>query len=150
MEDSCYKLIDCPNALLGSGIYFLLLKGNVVYVEQSVFMCNRISWHFMQAQNNFDQVKVFPCDEADLDRWEAHFIRTLKPCLNKQQPQFIEPKIKLQSPVINRAINPTVKSIIQNMKPVPWRLPYNKLDRTAKTIEQTFVLEEEQEILSLL
>lgn len=62
-----------------SGVYFLKLKQEIVYVGQSVNMSARVSGHW---DKDFDEVTFFFCDPAELNTWEGFFIRLLRPRLN--------------------------------------------------------------------
>jgi hypothetical protein len=62
-----------------SGVYFLKLRGEIVYVGQSVNMFVRVNSHL---DKEFDEVLFFACEPHELNRWEGFFIRFLRPRLN--------------------------------------------------------------------
>jgi|GEM_PF-1168707 hypothetical protein len=63
-----------------SCVYFLCLKGTVVYIGQSVELPQRIATH--KKQKIFDSVYFVAVPKAMLDKVERHYIQTLKPRLN--------------------------------------------------------------------
>lgn len=82
--------------ILGAGIYFLSLKGVVVYVGQGRRVLTRVYTHknvLVQARKgkrltlngrtqkviSFDQVQMLPCAEADLNALEKEWIAKLRP-----------------------------------------------------------------------
>ncbi len=71
----------CPNATL-SGVYFLCLKGVVVYVGQSISVLGRISNHVVDATKQWDAVYFIPYDMDVLSQAETHWIDKLKPFYN--------------------------------------------------------------------
>ena len=73
------NLRDLGDFMVGSGIYFLCYKQEVVYVGQSVNITARITAH---AGKTFDRVFFLPWPKDDLDRVEGAFIRTLRAPLN--------------------------------------------------------------------
>jgi hypothetical protein len=62
-----------------SGVYFLKLRGEIVYVGQSVNMFVRVNSHLGK---EFDEVLFFACEPHEMNRWEGFFIRFLRPRLN--------------------------------------------------------------------
>lgn len=62
------------------GIYFLLKKGRVVYVGQSVNVFGRIAQH--SNSKNFDSIAWVACEKSNLDKLESLYIHTLRPPLN--------------------------------------------------------------------
>lgn len=63
------------------GIYFLIYKGSVVYVGQSIHIWSRISQH-TAARKSFDRVAFLPCNKEHLDVLESLYIHILRPELN--------------------------------------------------------------------
>lgn len=63
-----------------SGVYFLMLEGEIVYVGQAVAVATRVDQHASIKQ--FDQVLFLPWPKSDLSQVEGAFIRLLKPPLN--------------------------------------------------------------------
>lgn len=66
-----------------SGIYFLHLDGEVVYVGQAVDMRRRIGQHLGDASKRFDAVSFVQCDVQRLDTLERHYIHKLSPRYNR-------------------------------------------------------------------
>ena len=64
------------------GVYFLLSRGEIVYVGQSVDMRRRIGQHFSDYSKRFDAVRFFPCKPEQLIAWEKRCIRAFRPPLN--------------------------------------------------------------------
>ena len=64
----------------GTGIYFLLKKGAVVYVGRALRVTQRIGWHI--GTKDFDAWHWVPCAERHLDRTERAYINALMPPLN--------------------------------------------------------------------
>lgn len=77
-------LRELTNELYRSGIYFLCLENELVYVGQSVNVIGRITSHV--ASKNFDRVFFLAWPPDDLTRIEAALIRALKPKLNGVVP----------------------------------------------------------------
>jgi hypothetical protein len=67
---------------LGSGVYFLLRRGEVVYVGQAVCVARRIGAHI--GEKDFDAAIYIPCDRGDLDRIEQQFITEMNPLFNRR------------------------------------------------------------------
>lgn len=63
------------------GVYFLVLKGEVVYVGQSVDILNRISKH-RRAGKEFDAYNFIECAREDAPKVEADYIMAFMPTLN--------------------------------------------------------------------
>ena len=61
------------------GVYFLCLKGEVVYVGQSVHPSARVSNHQTDSQKNFDTVYLLPVPQSELNDVESAFIHHLMP-----------------------------------------------------------------------
>lgn len=76
------NLRDMGDFMVGSGIYFLCYKQEVVYVGQSVNITARIMAH---TDKMFDRVFFLPWPKDDLDRVEGAFIRTIRAPLNMTQ-----------------------------------------------------------------
>lgn len=66
------------------GVYFLISKGDVVYVGQSKNVHVRINRHVVDKV--FDVALYLPVAAPDLDRVEAHWINKLKPKYNNFVP----------------------------------------------------------------
>jgi hypothetical protein len=91
--------------VLRSGVYALLLKGEVVYVGKSKCMLSRIEAHrglfrrrapsWMPIKGvQFDQAYVRPCPVAMLDALELEMINLYKPKLNERLKN--NEKVKLE------------------------------------------------------
>lgn len=65
-----------------SGIYFLLWKGKVVYVGQSVHVDWRVTTHYGERTKQFDSAFFLPFRESELNHFEDAFIRAIKPKYN--------------------------------------------------------------------
>lgn len=66
-----------------TGVYFLLCRGEVVYVGQTINVLGRIGTHALT--KDFDSFAFIPCPEIDLDALEIRFIHLLRPRLNAQR-----------------------------------------------------------------
>jgi len=62
------------------GVYFLISRGRVVYVGQSVNVFSRVAQH--SADKDFDAMAWVPCERRMLDKLESLYIHTLSPELN--------------------------------------------------------------------
>ena len=67
-----------------SGIYFLWLENNIVYVGQALCLLSRAADHC--ADKCFDRSSFLLFEPCDLDFVESYFIWFLRPHLNKQVP----------------------------------------------------------------
>jgi len=65
-----------------SGVYFLCLNNEIVYIGQSVNVSSRIAQHFEAKE--FDSVFYIPVPPCDLDRFETALIKYYQPILNKR------------------------------------------------------------------
>jgi len=74
------------NLVAGSGIYFLMKDYKVVYIGKSKNLFSRIGNHISDDSKQFDDIKMVPCSEADMNWLEATFIDIIRPNLNKQIP----------------------------------------------------------------
>lgn len=64
------------------GVYFLFCRGQLRYIGQSVNVAARVGQHMRGANPALracDELRVFECDESELDNWEGLFIRLLSP-----------------------------------------------------------------------
>lgn len=61
-----------------SGIYFLVKKGRVVYIGQSINILGRIDQHKYHGKQ-FDQIFFLPVPKSKLNEVERAFIKKLKP-----------------------------------------------------------------------
>lgn len=66
-----------------SGIYFLHLKDEVVYVGQAVNMRSRLAQHIAEGAKYFDAVAFKPCPTKKLNQWERYYIEQFCPKYNK-------------------------------------------------------------------
>lgn len=69
--------------LATSGIYFLHLDGQVVYVGKAVHMRRRIGQHLADANKIFDAVSYIKCSVDRLDAMERRYIKLLLPAYNQ-------------------------------------------------------------------
>lgn len=63
-------------------VYFLYLRGEVVYVGQTKTLRFRIDQHITDGVKQFDAVGFLKCPVNLLLKWEAHFIKRLAPKYN--------------------------------------------------------------------
>lgn len=68
--------------LFAPGVYFLVSRGDVVYVGQSISPTRRIGDHISEGIKSFDDVFVLDTPRPALDQVEAAFIALLKPKYN--------------------------------------------------------------------
>ena len=66
-----------------SGIYLLKQDNVVIYVGKTTRGLSRIMQHERNKQFNSFEFILYPAEE--LDKWEAHYIKTLNPSLNISQ-----------------------------------------------------------------
>lgn len=66
-----------------SGVYFLILKGEVVYVGQATNMWKRIGQHMVDNTKWFDAVSCKPIPKKALFEWERYYIERLAPRYNR-------------------------------------------------------------------
>lgn len=64
-----------------TGVYFLMLDGEVTYVGQSIDLLGRISRHKREGKE-FDSFAYILCGKDDLNDMEAKYITILMPWLN--------------------------------------------------------------------
>lgn len=65
-----------------TGIYFLLNKGEIVYIGQSVHIRTRVDIHRQEKKIEFDAVAYVLCDKKDLDFLESMYIYKFSPPCN--------------------------------------------------------------------
>lgn len=65
------------------GVYFLILRAEVVYVGQSIDVFGRLSRHLKTGRIPFDCFNIMPCAVEDLDDLEAQYIAAIVPRHNK-------------------------------------------------------------------
>lgn len=91
-EESASKIVTLPGGLL-RGIYFLIHRGDLVYIGQSVNAFARLGAHC--SDKEFDAVAFMPVT-GDLDEVEASLIRMFDPKLNRglpAAPKSFDPEI---------------------------------------------------------
>jgi hypothetical protein len=71
------------------GVYFLMLKGDVVYVGQSIDVLGRIAKHRREGKV-FDAFNFIPCERARALALEAQYITALLPALNSSFGALID------------------------------------------------------------
>lgn len=71
------------NRYAKSGIYFLYLNDEVVYVGQAADMRKRIGSHLVEGIKNFDAISCIPCEKQDLSKAERYYIAKLVPKYNR-------------------------------------------------------------------
>jgi len=62
-----------------SGVYFLILNSEIIYIGQSVNMYSRAASHY---DKEFDSVVYMPCPKEDLNIMESIYIHEFKPAQN--------------------------------------------------------------------
>jgi len=87
------SLMDCtafditngsfPTGATRSGVYFLILRNDIVYVGQSKDWLSRLSRH-MRNGARFDAFNVIPCEPEGLDELEERCIAAFMPHRNRQ------------------------------------------------------------------
>lgn len=65
-----------------TGIYFLIVNGNVNYIGQTHDLVNRLFQHKIQLMP-WDDVRFIECDESKLTYYETRWIKRFKPRENK-------------------------------------------------------------------
>jgi len=65
------------------GIYFLILRGVIVYIGQSKDVHQRIIQHRDSPEKDFDEAVILPTPETQLDKIEKYCIGMLHPPQNK-------------------------------------------------------------------
>ena len=76
------------------GVYFLISKGEVVYVGQSVNVYSRITSHKSRDEyKRYDEALFLPVPKSDLNDLEVALIHALKPRYNRQSMTKVEPDI---------------------------------------------------------
>lgn len=82
-----YELINYEGIVSSSakyksltGIYFLILKGCIVYIGQSLNIHARIGQHC--GRYDFDSWSFFECDKSELDLVESLYIQAYRPAFN--------------------------------------------------------------------
>jgi len=66
------------------GIYFLVLKNQIVYIGQSVDIAGRINQHISEGAKEFDSVSYIPIENEALDSVERSLISLFQPAFNRQ------------------------------------------------------------------
>ena len=75
------QVVDCSFPLSNyRGVYFLIRKGRVMYVGQSVNVFSRISAHAQERV--FDRMAWLPCGAHEIDKLEATYIHLFRPDWN--------------------------------------------------------------------
>ena len=62
------------------GVYFLILRSEIVYVGQSINVYNRIDRHAVDKE--FDRITILEASPIELDEMELFYIKKFKPRLN--------------------------------------------------------------------
>lgn len=78
------------------GVYFLVSKGQVMYVGKSSDVEFRLGQHRARRQIEFDAVFIVPCRLGELSRLEARYIRMLKPPMNSAFPLGVLPAYSME------------------------------------------------------
>jgi len=67
-------------------VYFLISRGEIVYIGQSIQPRSRIAQHVAEGQKEFDSVFLKHCAPEDLDKWESAYIHSFEPKYNCTLP----------------------------------------------------------------
>lgn len=81
LVDAAEILSKCRPLEIGSGIYFLIRKGVIVYVGRAIHVEARIISHMKQKK--FDAWHWVPCSVKDAPSLERSYIDALDPILNR-------------------------------------------------------------------
>lgn len=71
-----------PLPPIRSGVYFLILKGEVVYVGMATDVVQRITAHMKEKTGKFDSFTLLPVPFSELADVEWAYIQALQPPLN--------------------------------------------------------------------
>lgn len=69
--------------VVNCGVYFLIDKGRIIYVGQSINVMARVSRH-LREDKGFDSFAVVTCKREELDKTEEMYLMALMPRLNKR------------------------------------------------------------------
>jgi len=92
-----------------SGVYFLCLRDDIVYVGKSVNLSSRISGG--HTEKAYNRVYFIPCKESELFDIERFFIAVLRPTLNKfgkDDTTYAAGRLYLSSALVSRCLNISV------------------------------------------
>lgn len=70
------------NDLRVSGIYFLIKKGKIVYIGQTVNLSNRLSASTYHPCRDYDYIRVVACDGCKMKYYERRWIIKFRPKYN--------------------------------------------------------------------
>jgi excinuclease UvrABC nuclease subunit len=84
--DAKYKIVPPI-----TGIYFLILNTDIVYVGQSTDVEFRVHSHRRRGEKVFDSFYCVSCDPEKLDILEAEYIVQFNPRYNTSPPSFKSP-----------------------------------------------------------
>ena len=76
--DNCFRV---PIESFVPGIYFLYLKGEMMYIGQALNVFLRLATH--KQEKEFDECYFFPCLKENLSLYESTLIKYFRPPLNK-------------------------------------------------------------------
>ena len=114
------------------GIYFLSLRGIIVYVGQSLNPMRRIQEHVDEGIKDFDAAYFRPCEKSELDQMESFFIHSLEPIYNytmangkKFSPMLKEDCMALASTNFTHRLSDSGRSAHQEPKPIMQRKAEN-------------------------
>lgn len=71
---------------LVTGIYFLILDGEIVYVGQSIDCTGRLSDHAKDMGKPFDSIYIIDAEADELNHLEGYYIRLFRPIYNAMVP----------------------------------------------------------------
>lgn len=75
-----------------TGIYFLFLDEELVYIGQSLNVHARVGHHYRDSRKTFNRWTFIPAKREDLDRHERRLIRRFKPRLNTTHVNPAKPR----------------------------------------------------------
>lgn len=67
------------------GIYFLLMRGEVVYIGQTHHLAQRIIGHRDRGAFHFDEVRYLQMDSGNMNRVEREMIARFRPAFNSKR-----------------------------------------------------------------
>ena len=105
------RLIDIPAVFYPTGVYFLCLKDEIVYIGQAVSPASRISQHH-DTGKVFDRAFLIPVPRDELNQVEGAFIRLFKPKLNGGKNRLKSPELlgALGNPFLDKTVLETYQS----------------------------------------
>lgn len=91
-----------------SGVYFLINKGEIVYVGKSTGIDGRINAHI--SDKEFDRIFVYECVDPEMSETESYYIRKFTPRYNRSQNPFF--KREGYDPAVDNRLNHESTSVV--------------------------------------